>query len=458
MAFKRFSLYTLTNIISNFFKGNARTVSVKKNAIGSLLIKGISIIISLMFVPMTLGYVKDDLYGIWLTISSIIVWINFFDIGFTLGLKNRLAEAIAVKDYVRGKALVSTTYMMLILLFVPLGIIGELLIPHINWSEFLKVSQEYNPAIKQAMEALLLFFCLQMIFNTLGAVVSAYQKVALASAFPVIGNAVSLVVIYILTKLVPPSLLYLAFAISSMPVLVIGISSLILYNGKFKAVRPSFKSINFSLVKSLFNLGAKFFIIQIQIVVLYQVTNILISRVAGPTEVASYNIAYKYLSVAIMVLNIILTPLWPAFTDAYVKKDFRWMNNIYRKLIKIVFLSAIAVVIMVGISPYIYYIWIGDRAEISFVMTISVAFYVIIHSWDSLQVMLINGIGAVKLQSYVVLIGLIFNIPLALFLGKYMGAIGVVSSMTIINIIYSVIFTIQINKLLKQKAKGIWVK
>ena len=91
-------------------------------------------------------------------------------------------------------------------------------------------------------------------------------------------------------------------------------------------------------------------------------------------------------------------------------------------------------------------------------MTIVVAVYMIIHSWDSLQVQLINGIGAIKLQTYVTIIGLIVHIPLSLFLGKYIGAAGVVCSMITINIIYASFFTIQIRKILNQKAKGIWIK
>lgn len=65
-------------MISSFFKGNERSVTVKKNILGSLAVKGFSILISLMLVPMTLGYVNSELYGIWLMLSSIIVWLSFF--------------------------------------------------------------------------------------------------------------------------------------------------------------------------------------------------------------------------------------------------------------------------------------------------------------------------------------------------------------------------------------------
>lgn len=440
------------------FTGNARSVTIKKNIIASLGIRGCSIIISLMLVPMTLGYVSSELYGIWLTLSSIMLWLNFFDIGFTLGLKNKLAEAIAENNLEKGKHLVSTTYFMMILIFLPLLIILETIIPFINWSTFLNVPSIYNDEIIKCLYILAACFCIQMILNVFTAVVAAFQQVALSSAFPVIGNFLALITIFFLTKYTPPSLFALALAISVMPLLVIFTASIIFFKKKYKCVSPSFNYINYKYINELFSLGYKFFLIQIQVVILYQCTNILISRLSGPEDVTAYNIAYKYLSIALMVYSIVLTPLWPAFTDAYTRKDFIWMKSIYKKMTRFYIFSACIVILMIACSDIIYKLWIGNRAEVPFSMTFILGIFILINSWDALQVNLINGIGTIKLQTYVTLIGLIFHIPLSLFIGKYIGAIGVVTSMIIINIIYSTFFTIQINKIIKQKANGIWLK
>lgn len=220
-------------------QGTDRSVAVKKNIVGSLFVKGCSIIISLLIVPLTLGYVSSDLYGIWLTLSSIIMWLNFFDIGFTLGLKNKLTEAIALGDMQRGKVLVSTTYFMMIAIFIPLCILLEMIIPHINWASFLNVTGNYNPDIIKTLHILAACLCAQMIVNVLTAVLAAYQKVALSSAFPVIGNFISLFIILLLTKYCPPSLSLLALAISTIPIFVIIIASFILFSSSFKAVAPS---------------------------------------------------------------------------------------------------------------------------------------------------------------------------------------------------------------------------
>ena len=128
----------MLKIKSRLVTGSERSVVVKKNIIVSFAIRGFSIIVSLMLVPMTLGYVSNELYGIWLTLSSVMVWLGFFDIGFTLGLKNKLTEAIALKDWGKGKSLVSTTYAMMFFIFIPICFLFELLIPFVKWAEFLR--------------------------------------------------------------------------------------------------------------------------------------------------------------------------------------------------------------------------------------------------------------------------------------------------------------------------------
>ena len=438
--------------------GNERTRNVKNNIIQSVAIKGFSILIQLLLVPMTLGYLSPELYGIWLTLSSILLWLHFFDVGFTLGLKNKLAEAIALGDLERGKRLVSTTYFIMVVIFVPLSIVFELVVPHINWSRFLNVSQVYNEQLINVMQVLVICFCVQMIFNVISSVLAAYQKVALSSAFPVIGNFFALIAIYLLPRFSQPSLLNLALAISYLPIIVYFISSILLFRGKLKEITPSLLTIDTSLIKDIFSLGVRFFIIQIQLIVLYQSTNILISNISSPLDVTAYNIAYKYISIILMVFNIILGPLWPAFTDAYTKRDYVWMNNVYSQMRKLFGVLCIIIVIMVASSPLVYQIWLGNKANISIEMTIGVAIYVIVFSWNSLQTVLINGTGYVTLQTYISLIGMVLHLPLSIYLGKYWGALGVVSSMVVINFLYSIVFTVQIKKLLHNTAFGIWIK
>lgn len=448
----------ISKIKEQLIGGSTRTATVKKNILGSLLIKGISIATSFLLVPMTLGYVSAEIYGVWLTISSILHWLTYMDVGFTHGLKNKLAEAIAKEDYERGRSLISTTYFMMVVIFVPIAILSFIASPHIDWCQVLNVDASNQEIILKTIQVLFVFVALQMIVNVFVAVVAAYQKVALSNLFNVIGQVCSLIIIGSMTLFVEPSLLNLAFAYSMMPIVIVFVASIIFFRTTMKEVAPSLKSINKSHIKDLWGLGVKFFIIQVQMIVLYQATNILISHIAGPESVTQYNIAYKLLNVAVMVYTIILAPLWPAFTDAYTQKDYTWMNNMYRKMLRVFGLLCIAMLALVCFSPIVYRFWIGDKVEIPFMLTCTIALYTAIFCWDNLQVTLINGTGKIKLQTYVIFIGLISHIPLSLTLGHYIGIYGVVTSMIIINLIYTFFFTTQIHKLLNDKATGIWNK
>lgn len=446
-----------SSIISKLNSGSQRSTNIKKNIIGSLFLKGISILVQLLLVPLTLNYLSTELYGIWLTVSSIVLWLSFFDIGFSLGLKNRLAEAIAKNDYKTGKGLVSTTYIMLISIFIPLGVILECVVPLVHWSSLLNVDTAYNDTLIDVIRILIISFVFQMVFNTISVIVAAFQKVALSNSFPVIGNVISLIIIWLLTKYTNPSLRNMALTISFVPVSVLLFSSFILFNNRLRPVKPSLQYFNPAKIKEIFSLGFKFFIIQVQVIVIQQATNLLISNVSNPDYVTYYNIAYRYIGTAMMIFTLILGPLWPAFTEAYVKKDYHWMKLIYRKLSKIYIMVLGMIVIMCILSPVIYPIWIGSTTHIPLAMTISLSVYFCLVSWDSIQITLINGIGTVKLQSYITLIGLILHIPLSLFLGRYIGAYGVVASMTFITSIYSILFTIQIRKILSHRAHGFWL-
>lgn len=446
----------LSSLFKKLTSGEGRTLAVKKNIIYSILIKVLSIVVSFMLVPMTIGYVSSELYGVWLTLSSILTWLTFLDLGFSQGMKNKLTEAIANDDWERGKKLVSTTYFLMILIFVPVCVIIQFLIPVVDWCKLLNISTIYQDDIIKTLHVLMAFCCLQMVVNVVVSVIAAFQRVALSNSFGVIGNVISLGIIFALTKLCPPSLLYLCFSLAAMPIVVTIIASIILFSGSMKRVAPSFKSIEMPLTKDLFTLGYKFFIINIQAVVLYQATNVIISNVSSPIWVTSYNIAYKYLSIAMMLFTIATQPLWPAYADAFAKNDFEWMKQSLNKMRKMLCITILINVLMLFVSPLFYDIWVGDRADVPFKMTLVVACYMSVLCFANLYGVIIVGSSKITLNTIITCIGMLIHIPLAYFLSKICGAYGVILSMTFINLFYGIIYKIQAAKLVNNRAYGIW--
>ncbi len=129
--------------IKQFFVGSERTIKAKKNIIASLLVKMLSIIISLLLVPVTLNYLNSYEYGVWLTLSSILVWINYFDIGLGNGLRNRLTEALAIGDYEKGRIYISTTFAILLILMLTIYLLYAFLQHFISWKSILNISTNH---------------------------------------------------------------------------------------------------------------------------------------------------------------------------------------------------------------------------------------------------------------------------------------------------------------------------
>ena len=97
-------------LIEKVSNSSGRSKKAMRNIVLSFFAKGISVASSLLIVPLTIHYVNPTQYGIWLTLSSIIGWVAFFDLGLGNGFRNRFAEAKAQGDLELAKNYLSTTY------------------------------------------------------------------------------------------------------------------------------------------------------------------------------------------------------------------------------------------------------------------------------------------------------------------------------------------------------------
>ena len=123
--------------LGKLFTGHERTVRINKHVITMFILKSVSIVIGLLLVPMTIHYVNPTQYGIWVTLSSVISWIAFFDVGLGNGLRNKLAEALAVGNEQLARKYISTTYAVLAMIMSGVYLLFLLVNPFVNWMHIL---------------------------------------------------------------------------------------------------------------------------------------------------------------------------------------------------------------------------------------------------------------------------------------------------------------------------------
>ena len=442
------------------FKGSFRSATAKKNIVSLFIFNGFNFLFNLLIVRLTLDYLGAAQYGIWLTLSSILTWFNYLDFGLGNGLRNKLAEALAHNDLKSAKIYVSTTYAIFSSLILTIIIIFVFIYKLIDWLEIFKAPAYLQSELDTLILLSVIFFLIQFVLRLLTFIINADQKTGLNGFFSFSINLLTVILIYVLLKTTTPSILFIGTGSIIIPVIVFIIATFIFFNTRYKSISPSFKSIKFSNLKDLLGLGTQFFIIQIATLIILATDNMIITQLFGPSEVTIYNIAFKYFNYIPIVFYVILTPMWSAYTEAYIKDDFVWIKNAVKKIFKVWILLSVVVVIMMFAANWVYGIWLSSKVEVPFLLTILMGLFAIISNWNNIFAYFLNGIGKIRISLYYSIFIGIINIPLSIILAKNfeMGISGVIAATLLCMIVGSVWAPIQYYKIINKKDFGIWSK
>lgn len=448
------------NLLHNkyIFGGDKRTAKANKNVFYSLGIKGVDAITQFLLVPVTLGFLNPYEYGIWLTLNSILVWINSFDIGLGNGLRNQLAEAVAKDDRELARSLVSTAFGMIAILMLIIFAIGSIILINCNWYSILNADPDTVPNLSKVVYVSFALFCVNFMVKFVGNVYLAMQMPAVNNFMVSLGHVLSLVLIWTLTMITDGSLFKVAFTFSLSPVIVYIIAYPITFNIVYKQLKPSFRFFEKKYIKSLFSVGVLFFVLQISGVVLFAMSNVILSNLFGPESVTSYNIAQRYFSIANMLMAIIMSPMWSAVSDAHAKGEISWIKNSLRKVDYIIGALAIMIILMLLASPVVYKIWIGSSVEIPFILSMLMGLYTFIIISSTAYSYFLNGMGKLRIQTITTLSVALLFVPVIVGLGKLWGIYGVVIGMCVVNSFGAILNRVQVRLLLGGKVKGLWNK
>ena len=159
-----------------------------------------------------------------------------------------------------------------------------------------------------------------------------------------------------------------------------------------------------------------------------------------------------------MVVMIILAPIWSAFTDAYTKQDYDWMKAKSARLEKLGLLSLPILILLIIFSPIIFELWLGESLGTSFQTSIAIAIYIYSKIMGAIYMHPINGTGKVRLQLITYITIATIAIPAMTYSCRYWGLTGIILVPTLAFFVQAIISRIQLNKIINNKATGIWNK
>lgn len=413
--------------------------------------------IQILSLPIVLDYLDDKLYGVYLTISSIIMWTHNFDFGLGAGLRFKLSEAFANNDLKTGKELVSSAYVSLALIMLMVGILCTPIVYLINWQDLLNcniLTSEYLAlCVLIVMCTLLSQFVLELICTLL----LSSQNTSYATVIRPTGHFLSLLCILFLKKYIPNSLLIACIVLTLPTLLVFLVVNLSLFSTKFRCIAPSLSCFRRKHIKSIYSLGLKFFISTLSAAVIFSSSSLIIAHFVYPEDVVVYQTSYTYFAVVAVFQGVVLTPTWSAITDAYVKNDMSWLQRCMKKMHIMTSLFMIMLLMMLLLSDVILEIWLDNKINVPFDLRTWMFIYFCLNLWSSSFNTFTVATGKATISMYVSIFKLISFLPVAIFATKCVGVTGMVLSTIVINTIPNIIFNyIQYHLVISRKAIGIW--
>lgn len=456
-------MFNLKNIFAIWYGVNGgndltETKSIFQQIKLNFIFKSITILLSLIIVPITIQYLGADGYGLWATVLSIISWMNYFDIGIGNGLRNKLTESISKSDLKVAREYIATSYVSILFLGSGIAIISIFIFSYLDWNEILNTNLYDSKELLFFMIVNLSFIAMNFVFKLIKSILYALQLPSNVALMQVLNQIFLFFGVYILSKYDSISSLLGISLIYGISAILVNVIFTIIVFYKYRELKPNVKDFKFNKINPLINLGLKFLILQLGYLIIFTTDNFMIINFFGPESVTSYSITNKLFSTIIVGFTIIMTPIWSATTKAYTNLNINFILLILKRLmfieIGVIFFSIFFYLFFDTILVF----WLGESAfSYSYLLPLNFLFYTIFMTFGSIYSSILNGMGKLKVQLIVAIIQMIINIPISIFFANYLnyGISGIIIGTNLTLLISVIVLPINLRYNLNLMKRGI---
>lgn len=426
----------------------------KKNLTFNFLFTILSTLSTFVLMKFIFSYFNNDQenYGLWLMVFSIISYIYIMDFGLSNGLRNLITPYIG-KNQEKVNTYISNNFSFILIISIFLLIIINLVLFNIPL-DFMENINGFKVDILIFKQFLIFLFNLQILyffFSGIKPVFHAYAMSYLINLSQFLGNLLTIFLV-ILSNIYGVNnnwLLLAGIFVGSQIIVIIILTSIIVTQKKIKL------SLRFDkiILKKLFNLGSKFFFLQLSNLILYNSLPILIGIGLTLKDASKFQLSYKLLSVFVMIFTIIMSPIWTLILEKSEAKDFIGIKNVFNILIKVIGMFSGIIIICSLFLNKIIFIWMGENFKITFLFSILMAIYIIFCIICSVLQSILNGLNIFKSQIIgytfgafsLIILTLIFNNLKILTLNEF-AILGIFSLL-----VPSSLMLISFNKFIKRR-------
>lgn len=430
-----------------------RTRNYLRQIKGAVAYRAVAMAASFLAIPLMIGYLGQEQFGVWSTLLTVMSWIVFFDLGVGNGLRNKVAESLAKNERVEAARYIASGYTLIGLIALAVWILVTSASFIIPWQTVFNTQAIPEATLRSTVQIAAFFIVLNFWIGLIGALLGAVQKTSVIALGQLISNLAILLLVFVLTRTTDASISQLALAYGLSLVIANILLSLWFYQ-RHPELRPH-PYLDKRHVRPLLSVGLQFFTIQLAVLVIFTTDKMLITQLFGPQYVTQYEVVFKLFSVITFAHTLVSAPLWSAYTDAYHRGDFVWIKHMLQKQLMIFGGIVLAVVVLGLLAKPIIAVWIGRELVVSLPLIIVMGMFVLISTWNNIYAMLVNGIGKIKLQLYTAIFAMLMNIPLSVFFAKYfgLGLSGIVLGTICSLLLAAVALPIQVHLLIRRNIK-----
>lgn len=381
---------------------------------------------SLITVPLTLKYLGNERFGLWMTISSVLAMAAFADFGVGNGVLNTVAKAFGKDDMEEVRRAASSGFALLgsIAALLLLGFFG--VFRFVNWGDFFRVASPQ--ARLEAGPALAVFatcFALNISIDVVQRVQLGLQQGYRYSLWQLIGSTMGLIGV-LLGIWLQVGLPVLIAAIAGAPVLATSLNAIHFFGFVRRDLRPARSFISRETISQIAKLGGLFFVLQLVVAVSYSADNFIVARTLGAVNVPDYSIPQRMFSLITMMSGMLVAPLWPAYAEAISRGDIGWVKHTLRKsLLLVLGATSVASLILLSLSHRLLNWWVGSRIHPPFLLLVGLAVWVVIGCCGDALGIFLNGGEIVRFQVVTASVFGIGCVTVKVLFVHHFGVIGV---------------------------------
>jgi O-antigen/teichoic acid export membrane protein len=365
----------------------------------SVVARSIGFATGFIIVPLALHYLGRERFGMWATLSSVFALSAVADFGVSNGLLNAIAVSHGRDDRAAAARQASTAFVTLTAVALALAVIFILAYASVSWADLFNVS---SPVARSeaglATAALVGCVLVNVPVGITGRIRQGYQEGYKTSAYDAAGNVLGLAFV-LLAIYRRASLPWLVLAMAGGPVIANMVHAAVLFGRDRPWLRVRLGEFDGGTARMLARHGLMFFALQVAAVLMFVPDNFIIAHRIGPEAVAEYSVAFKLFSVSLLVAEVALVPLWPAYGEAIARGDHAWVRDMVRRSLTMTALMATLVAgLLVLLGNSVIALWVGPEMSVGRSLLLGLGVWTIVGAVSTAGAMYLNAAHRVGVQ------------------------------------------------------------